>query len=81
MPARIPVILMIIFLFPAAAFGQEARKADPPSGAALEAIASRMKALSASLAQMPEPPRLDQTLQIPVLPVSSSSHKSKPLKR
>ncbi len=35
------------------------------SSAALEMIAERMKALSGSLAEIPEPPKLNQVIHIP----------------
>ena len=36
-------------------------------------IADRMKSLSGSLNQLPEPPRLDQTIDLPIVPEAHAS--------
>lgn len=45
------------------------------TAASLEMIAERMKALSGSLAAIPEPPRLNQVIQIPEDPGKTNTDK------
>ena len=54
------------------------KKAGPVNentAASLEMIAERMKALSGSLAAIPEPPRLNQMIQIPEGPEKQNTDK------
>ena len=47
-------------------FAQARQLSEENSSAALEMIALQMQSLSASLAGMPEPPKLNQTIQLPL---------------
>ena len=59
-------ILFLTGFFPFSVFAAAPDAADTESSSAsLEMIAERMKALSGSLAAIPEPPRLNQVIQIP----------------
>ena len=67
---RYPVLWSLVpFLLSAICIAASDKKAEPPvnenTSASLEMIAERMKALSGSLAGIPEPPQLNQVIQIP----------------
>ena len=64
--ALLAMTIFILFLtFPAFAAAQSHLSETEASSDSLAMIEERMKALSGSLAAMPEPPRLDQVIEIP----------------
>ena len=65
------------FLPAAYARSEMDKKIEANAAEGLRMITDRMKSLSSSLNDMPRPPRLNQTLQIPVLATTSLSMQEK----
>ena len=67
---RFVFLILMVFFLPCAFAAQSEHTAKPQvvnenTSASLEMITERMKALSGSLASIPEPPRFNQVIQIP----------------